>query len=304
MASEKEIKNRIKSISDTQKITNAMYLISSTKLRKARQQLEDTQPFFEAMRPAISRLLRYVPDINNVYFDDYVDPEGKIHAPDKEKRRAFLVITADKGLAGAYNHNVIKKVEDGLAKGGEYKLYVVGELGRQYFMSKGIPVSHHFLYTAQDPKLSRARAITQNILPAYEAGEIDEVYIIYTFMASSVREDAVVEKILPLHKEEYVPLDVAQLQTEQMEYIIWPSPNDVINHLMPDYFAGYVYAALVEAFACEQNARMTAMKAANDSANEMLKDLNIQYNHIRQASITQEITEVIGGAKALKKKKK
>ncbi len=301
MASEKEIKNRIHSIQDTQKITNAMYLISSTKLRKAREALEAAEPFFDALRPAIARILRHIPDLNNIYFDDYERPDGVVKE-EKDKVRAYLVVTADKGLAGAYNHNIIKLTEQEFQKEGEKRLFVIGELGRQYFLSKGIHVYHNFLYTAQDPSLSRARTITQEILPLYESGEIDELYIVYTFMRNSVAEDVVMEKILPLHRQEYIPLDVDMLDMYQEQFVMEPSPSAVINQMMPNYFAGYVYGALVEAYACEQNARMTAMKAANDSASDMLKDLNVQYNHIRQAGITQEITEVIGGAKALKKK--
>ncbi|MCR4842237.1 MAG: ATP synthase F1 subunit gamma [Eubacterium sp.] len=323
MASEKEIKNRIKSIKDTQKITNAMYLISSTKLRKAREQLEKAKPFSEQLGPCISALLGSEGKFNSPYFDDYVDPKGELHRKDRPKRKGYLVITADKGLAGAYNHNILKvadaeitslreELEKHIAEGDDdsfhgkdpYKFYVVGELGRQYFKSKGIKVSHHFLYTAQDPKLSRARAITHNVLPAFERGQIDELYIIYTHMVNSVKEEARIEKVLPLHKAEYMPLTTDEMDSEQPIYRIWPDADSVINQVMPNYVAGYVYCALVEAFACEQNARMTAMKAANDSAADMLKSLNIEYNHIRQASITQEITEVIGGAKALKSKKK
>ena len=313
MASAKEVKNRIKSINDTQKITNAMYLISSMKLRKAKEQLEKAMPFFYALDPAIGDFLKAVPDINNIYFDDYVPPRpSRANRDDDDRKkktvRAYLVVTADKGLAGAYNHNVIKQVETLLQKAMdvddsvENQLFVVGELGRQYFYARDIKVSHNFLYTAQDPKLSRARAITMYILPRYERGEIDEVYLIYTSMVSSMRQEVKTERLLPLHKAEYITLDAESAKLEQQEFHTFPSSDEVVNRIMPNYFAGFVYRALVEAFACEQNARMTAMKAANDNASEMLKSLNIQYNRIRQASITQEITEVIGGAKALRSK--
>ncbi len=309
MASAKEIKNRIKSINDTQKITNAMYLISSMKLRKAKEQLEKAMPFFYALDPAIGDFLKAVPDLNSIYFDDYVPPRRRNEEPEKKKTvRAYLVVTADKGLAGAYNHNIIKQVETMLKEAldvdesVENQLFVVGELGRQYFYSRDITVSHNFLYTAQDPKLSRARAITTYILPRYERGEIDEIYLIYTSMVNSMRQEVKTEKLLPLHKAEFITLNAEGVKQEQYEFQTYPSADEVVTSIMPNYFAGFVYRALVEAFACEQNARMTAMKAANDNASDMLKSLNIQYNRIRQASITQEITEVIGGAKALRKK--
>ena len=298
MASEKEIKTRIRSIKDTQKITNAMYLISSTKLKKARRQLEEAEPFFKELKPNIARALRYFPEINSIYLSNY-------HPEDEDKKRkhasAYIVITADKGLAGAYNHNILRLAEKQIAKESDYKLFVVGELGRQYFAGKGIPVDRHFLYTAQDPKLSRARAITQSVLPLYDKGEIDQVYIIYTMMKNSVTEEAVFEQLLPSRREDYVNEASNREKFEVKKIEMWPSPEAVVDRIMPNYFAGYVYCALVESFACEQNARMTAMKAANDSANDMLRQLNIQYNHIRQASITQEITEIIAGARALKR---
>ena len=258
MASEKEIKNRIKSINDTQKITNAMYLISSMKLKKARVLLENAQPYIDEIHPAISMILRSVPDINNVFFDDYKPPvkrneDGSIKEkdPHRKKVRAYLVITADKGLAGAYNHNVIKLAEQKLKEaedGDEYdhRFYVVGELGRQYFKSKGIRVSHHFMYTAQDPKISRAFAIAQHILPKYESGEIDEIYMIYTVMVNSMREDATVEKIFPLHRKEYEPLSAEEAREEQPVFQIWPSADAVISQSRAQDIRDIPFAGLVD----------------------------------------------------------
>ena len=297
MASAKEIKNRISSIEDTRKITSAMYMISSTKLRRAKERLSKAEPFFYALKPAIARVLRHMrPEaLNNRYMDDYEPLPGETI----RNRRAYLVVTADKGLAGAYNHNVLKLAESEIAKEGETYLYVVGEVGRQYFEAKGIEIDMQFQYTAQDPSLSRARRITQILLDMYNDGQFDEINMIFTYMDTASPQEAVMEKLLPLHKAEFLPVGNVD-DIYQEEFFMHPNEEAVINNLVPNYMVGFIYCALTESYMCEQSSRMTAMKAATDSADDMLKELNKTYNHLRQASITQEITEVIGGAKALK----
>ena len=298
MASAKEIQNRMKSIQDTQKITNAMYMVSSAKLKKAKKRLDDTAPYYHAIGPAISCILRHLPDLNHVFLDDYED-EKREETPTK---RGYLVITADKGLAGAYNHNVLKVAQQEMEKEGEKYLFVVGELGRQFFEGKGIPIDTHFHYTAQDPTINRSRRITTQLVEMYLARELDEVYLIYTDMVNNVQEEVIMEKLLPLSRVEFAP-PTPLVDVYLEEFLMYPSPERVLDSIIPNYINGYIYCALVESYSCEQNARMMAMKAANDSASDMLKELGITYNRIRQAAITQEITEIIGGAKALKRKK-
>ncbi len=156
MESAKEIKSRIKSVRDTQKITNAMYLISSNKLRRARRELDSTRPFFDMLRGEVAKIFDNVPDASS----RYIAAERKSDASDtRPKTHGYLVVTADKGLAGAYNHNVLKKVMELLSREGEHKLYVVGEFGRQFFRQKNIEIERSFLYTAQSPNMYRARDI-------------------------------------------------------------------------------------------------------------------------------------------------
>ena len=173
MANTREIQSRMKSIQDTMKITNAMYMISSTKLRKAKKNLEETEPYFYTLQTMVSRIVRHLPEIDNKYFDERKDK------PAEEKTTGLVVVTADKGLAGAYNHNVLKMAEEQMQKAGKtgkYKLFVVGELGRQYFGHRGIEVAEQFHYTAQNPTLHRARIITETILEQFEEEQLDEVY--------------------------------------------------------------------------------------------------------------------------------
>lgn len=296
MASAKEIQDRMRSIKDTLKITNAMYMISSSKLKKSKKMLADTEPYFYTLQSEMSRILRHLPDMNSIYF------KTNAEIPERKRKAGYIVITADKGLAGSYNHNILKLAEEELEKRDDYKLFVLGELGRHYFEQKGINIDKQFHFVVQDPSLSRARRIAEDLLKLYHENQLDELYIIYTTMVNAMQEEAQVAQLLPLKKTDFkisVPIDIP---LERLA--LKPSAEEVMDHIVPNYVVGFVYGALVEAFSCEQNARMMAMEGATNSAKQMLKELDIEYNRARQAAITQEITEVIAGAKSQKKKKK
>lgn len=296
MASAKEIQDRMRSIKDTLKITNAMYMISSSKLKKSKKMLADTEPYFYTLQSEMSRILRHLPDMNSIYF------KTNAEIPERKRKAGYIVITADKGLAGSYNHNILKLAEEELEKRDDYKLFVLGELGRHYFEQKGINIDKQFHFVVQDPSLSRARRIAEDLLKLYHENQLDELYIIYTTMVNAMQEEAQVAQLLPLKKTDFkipVPIDIP---FEGLA--LKPSAEEVMDHIVPNYVVGFVYGALVEAFSCEQNARMMAMEGATNSAKQMLKELDIEYNRARQAAITQEITEVIAGAKSQKKKKK
>ncbi|MBQ1749250.1 MAG: ATP synthase F1 subunit gamma [Lachnospiraceae bacterium] len=294
MASQKEIKDRMKSIQDTLKITNAMYMISSSKLRKAKKTLADTEPYFYTLNNAMTRILRHVPDMDSVYFRDLADQKPE------ELTIGYVVITSDKGMAGAYNQNILKIANEELKKTPNHKLYVLGEIGRHYFERHQVKIDGNFRYTIQQPTMARARRMGEDLLQEYLDGEIDALRIIYTRMENSVESSAEMMELLPLKKADFtveIPAGVA------MEDIVFePSPEKVMEQIVPDYIIGFMYSALVEAFASVQNARMMAMQASSDSAKKMLSELGLAYNRARQAAITQEITEVAAGAKAQKRK--
>lgn len=296
MANTKEIQDRIKSINDTLKITNAMYMISSSKLKKSKKMLADTEPYFYTLQSEMSRILRHIPDIEDIYFKSTED------IPMDDRRVGYIVITADKGLAGSYNHSILKLAEEHLGSHPNHELFVLGELGRHYFEQRGIAIQKQFHYTVQNPTLNRARNIAEEILELYNKEELDEVYIIYTSMINAIQEEAQILQLLPLKKVDFdiqIPVDIPR-----EELALKPSPEAVMDRIVPDYVVGFVYGALVESFSCEQNARMMAMEAASKSARDMLHELDILYNRARQAAITQEITEVIAGAKSQKRKRK
>ena len=192
MSGTAEIKGRIGSVEETRKITNAMYLIASTKLQRARNDLEKTRPYFDALRNEIKRIFRTVNDVDSPYFyPPYREP--KI-----EGTYGCLVITADKGLAGAYNQNVIKETEELLKEHEDTQLFVVGEYGRHFFTKHHIPIEHTFLYTAQNPTMDRAREISSLLLEKYDRGELRKIYIIYTDMEDSMTMVAKRTRLLPV----------------------------------------------------------------------------------------------------------
>ena len=297
MANTKEIQSRINSIHDTMKITKAMYMMSSVKLRKARQKLEDTEPYFYGLQDQIKSILYHFPTMQHLFFDNR---NSDMH--EQIKKKAFIVISGDKGMAGAYNHNVLKLAEEHLKAHKNNKLFVLGELGRHYFEQRGLEIDKQFHYTVQNPTLNRARNIAEELLELYRKEELDEVYIIYTSMVNAIQEETQIRQLLPLKKASFNVKLPADIPMEELA--LKPSPEAVMDRIVPDYVVGFIYGALVESYSCEQNARMMAMEAATKSAKDMLHELDILYNRARQAAITQEITEVIAGAKAQKRKKR
>ena len=293
MASAKELKDRIKAVQETKKITNAMYLISSTKLRRAKVDLAQTRPYFDSLRSEIGRILRVDSSFQSRYFYDADGtlPDGGV--------RGILVITADKGLAGAYNLNVIREAEKLYQERPDAQMFVVGEVGRRYFTAHRYPMT--FFPGANSPSMEAARAITTALLDRYDGGELDELMLIYTDMKNSLASAALTHRLLPLerrHFEAHAP----SADDTPLEFV--PSVEVVVKGVMRSYLSGFLYSALLDSFCSEQNARVTAMDAANVNAQELLGDLSLQLNRTRQSAITQEITEISAGAQAQKNKKK
>lgn len=293
MANAREIQSRMKSIKDTMKITNAMYMVSSSKLQKARRDLKNTEPYFFLIQDSLAKILDAAPEAGNRFFDNRSVKKGT------GRTVGYLVVTADKGLAGAYNHNVIKLAEKLAEKEENNMLFVIGQLGRHYFEKKDIPIDIHFNYTAQNPTMNRARHIAGRITDLFLENKLDEVYVIYTKMVNSMTVEAVSKKILPL-KEDDIEKQENDLAEHYENAAFLPDAETAFKKIVPDYITGFIYGALIESYCSEHNARMMAMQTATDSASTMIRELGIQYNRARQAAITQEITEVVGGSRASK----
>lgn len=293
MANMHEIKLRIKSIKETRQITKAMKLISAAKLKKARQLLEQTLPFFDRVKFTMEDILMHSSNIDSPFLDVRHD---KTH-----KKKGYIIITGDKGLSGGYNHNIIKFAEERIEDSKDSILFVAGQMGRGYFIRKNYNVDPDFDYPVQNPNVYRAREIAEMAVERFKKGELDEVYLIYTLMVSTIKLEPHAMKLLPLDLECLKKeLNITEDAAGRGDTLIYePSPSAVFDVLAPKCLKGIIYGALVEAFTSEQSARMTAMDNATANADEMLHSLNLYYNRARQAAITQEISEIVGGAAAL-----
>ena len=321
MPSTNEIKQRIDSVKSTQKITNAMYLISSTKLQKAKQKLDNAKPYMRALEIEIRRIL------DNAEEDDiYFHPDN--YFTDLPKVPVILVITADKGLAGSYNNNVIKATEAELKRKPNARLYVVGEYGRRYFTQRKVPFVDSFVYTSQDPTFHRSRRMSAELLQQYGEGRVNDIQVIYSRLQGI--GDAEVERVrlLPLARPSSDEIRKSAEKKEKekeynyfefLDYLndqdghgsyrnnnklpFYPSVHAVLDSVMQSYLSSYIFGALLESYCSEQNARMNAMNSANENAEELKTELTVKFNRVRQAAITQEITEVSAGSKAQRKKR-
>ena len=297
MANAHEILGRIKSIRDTMKITKAMYMVSSMKVQKAKRKLEETLPYFNSLQEQITDVLLHFPEMTHLFFDNR--PEDNLEVV---KRRIYVVITGDKGMAGPYNLNVIKEARKRFETAQDYQIYAVGETGRHVFLAEKLPVNRDFRMSSNNPSVHRARLMAEILLERYRAEEVDEIYIIYTRMRNSIASTVHVEQLLPFRTSRYLR---GQMKNDSAapEMEIHPSPELVLETLVRNTVTGLLYGAMVESQASEESARMMSMKTATDNADAMLAELSRQYNQFRQAAITQEINEVVGGARALRKKK-
>ena len=290
MPSSKLLKERIESIQDTMKITNAMYLISSSKLRKARQNYQNVLPYFTRMRDTISRVVPHLPD-------EPVHPF--FHEREKENPiRAYVVLTADKGMAGAYNQNLLKFLKEQCGSDPNARFYVIGQTGYRALLHKDPRLVEEFHYGATAPTLQRARDITVDAIDDFKSGKLDEIYLIYTKIQNALTSEPVMERLLPLDREHLKPAPKG-LGDPRGEVEMFPDAKTVFEQTAPIYMHGMIFGAMTESFCAEQSARMTAMDSATKSANDMIPELQLEYNRTRQGSITQEITEIIGGAAAV-----
>ena len=292
MSGMKEIREHIESVRSTQKVTNAMYLIASTKMRRAREDLAKTRPFFDALSGEIEHIFQCAEELHSPYYF-----EGDADDDSQAGTYAYIVITADRGLAGAYNQNVIQETLRRLRRHPDSRLFVVGDNGRQYFAAHGIGVERSFSYTAQNPSLPRARAAAAMLLDLYDRREISKIFVIYTDFASGIEMNVRTVRLLPLESGHFSSGKDAQ-PAKHIRFE--PSAEAVLASVVPAYMAGFLYAAVVDSFCAEQNARAAAMDAANQNEEDLLRELTLACNHERQGDITQEITEISAGAHSRK----
>lgn len=283
MASMRDIKRRKTSISSTQQITKAMKLVSTVKLQKARNKAEETTPYFNYMYQTVNSMLAKAGEIDHPYLRE--------NGSDK---KAVIVITSNRGLAGGYNANVVKLITESDMSKEDIQVYAVGHKGEEVLVRKGYTITRRYPEVIESPDYEDAKEICKEVLEAYEAGEIGEIYLAYTHFKNTVSHQPTLLKLLPVQLEE-------QEETGAQDLLMnfEPGEEEALAQIVPKYVTSLVYGALVEAVASENGARMQAMDSATSNAEDMIADLSLKYNRARQGSITQELTEIIAGAEAI-----
>ena len=285
MASMKDIKRRKESIQSTGQITKAMKLVATVKLQKARGKAESARPYFDAMYNTVSSILANSERINHRYLKS-----------GETTKKAIIVITANRGLAGGYNSNVIKTVTGSDIGREDAVIYAVGTKGRDFFARREYKIAADFSEAINEPIYKDAMEIGQAVLDAFEAGEVGEIYLAYTSFKNTVVHEPKLVKLLPMSTEDVEKTEGSEA-TGLVEYE--PEEEEALDIIIPKYINSLIYGALMESIASENGARMTAMDNATSNAEDIISELSLKYNRARQSSITQELTEIIAGANAI-----
>ena len=275
----KDIKLRIKSVESTMQITKAMELVASSKMRRAKERVEHSRPYFETLHETLTKIAAADPRARNPYL-----------RRDEVKRTLLIVIAGDRGLAGGYNSNVLKQAG---AEEGEVVVLPIGKRSAEYFVHHEVPLFTQEVLLAAEISVGECFQLSRQITEGYRKGEYDAVKICYTRFDSMMTQTATTMEVLPLSIE---PTEQQKADARRSQILYKPSSEEVFSAIIPEYVAGIVYGAVCESVASELAARRTAMDAATKNAGEMIDHLNLYYNRARQAAITQEITEIVAGA--------
>ena len=292
MAAGKEIRGKIKSVENTKKITKAMEMVAASKMRKAQERMRAARPYSAKIRDVASHLGQANPE--------YVHTFMKKHP--NAKAQGFIVVTTDKGLCGGMNTNILRlvttKLKDHKAESSNAKMVAIGNKGLGFLNRIGSTVVANVTQLGDAPHLERLIGPVKLLLDAYTRGELNAVYICYTKFVNTMKQEAVVEQLLPLSSEEMAKETKAG-GTHAWDYLYEPDAQSVIDDLLVRYVEALVYQGVAENMASEQSARMVAMKSATDNAGSVINELKLVYNKTRQAAITKELSEIVAGAAAV-----
>lgn len=291
MAGTKEIRTKIKSVQNTRKITKAMEMVAASKMRKAQERMRSARPYAEKIRNVAAHMAQANPEYQHPFM-----------VKRDVKRAGLIVVTTDKGLCGGLNTNVLRAVTNQLrelqGKGVETQATAIGTKGMQFLGRIGAKVVSNVLHLGDTPHLEKLIGAIKVQLDAFTAGQIDAVYIAYTRFINTMKQEPVVEQLLPLTADKLTQTE-AEKQAYSWDYIYEPDAQTVVDELLIRYVEALVYQAVAENMASEQSARMVAMKAASDNAKNVIGELQLVYNKTRQAAITKELSEIVGGAAAV-----
>ncbi|HHC6547336.1 TPA: F0F1 ATP synthase subunit gamma [Vibrio parahaemolyticus] len=288
MAGAKEIRNKIGSVKSTQKITKAMEMVAASKMRRSQDAMEASRPYAETMRKVIG----HVANANLEYRHPYLEER-------EAKRVGYIIVSTDRGLCGGLNINVFKKavtdIQTWKEKGAEIELAVIGSKATAFFKHGGAKVAAQVSGLGDSPSLEDLIGSVGVMLKKYDEGELDRLYVVFNKFVNTMVQQPTIDQLLPLPKS-----DSKEMQREHSwDYIYEPEPKPLLDTLLVRYVESQLYQGVVENLACEQAARMIAMKAATDNATNLIEDLELVYNKARQAAITQELSEIVGGASAV-----
>ena len=292
----KELKSRITGISNIAQITSAMEMVATTKLKRLQDRASASRPYADKIQEMVGMLAGMTGE---------ADASPLMAARDVRKT-GLILISGDKGLCGSYNSNVFKALQEKIAEleDREKSLFVFGKKGQIYARTRGLPVSYTYDGLLEKITYAGAQEVARNIRSRFLAGVVDEIHLVYTRFVSTVVQKTVVQKILPIAKEDLVSEDVSEEERgagqKSVNFLLEPSPEAVFEHLLPKFVEIKIYSALMESLASEYASRRVAMKAATDASRDMIKSLTKQYNRARQETITKELLEVVGGAEALR----
>ncbi len=283
MASARDIRRRIRSVKNIQQITKAMKMVAAARLRRAQERALSSRPYTAKIREVLASVAGGVGEISHPLLE--VRPANRI---------AYLVMAGDKGLCGAYNSNVMKEAAANVRTQNDPVIFAVGRKSRDFFKRRGYRIDQEMTGFSEKPAYEHARTIAQKLVDMYVEGLVDEIYLVYTQFISPVQSTPSTIRLLPVASED------VQGEGPQQEYIFEPSAEAVLDLLLPKYLETVIYGALLQASASELGSRMTAMGNATDNAQELIGKLTLSYNKVRQAGITRELAEIVGGAEALK----
>ena len=290
MASMRDIKRRKESIQSTGQITKAMKLVSTVKLQKAKTRAENAKPYFDYMYETVLSMLRKSGDLSHPYL-----------SAGKSNKKAIIVISSNRGLAGGYNSNIIKLVTGSDIKKEDAVIYAVGRKAKEALARRGYHIAKDYSEVMNAPIYKDAIEIGQAVLDAFVSDEVGEIYLAYTSFKNTVSHIPTFIKLLPVDMEKALQESGNQVDVNErltlMNYE--PEAEEALNLIIPKYINSLIYGALVQALASENGARMQAMDSATNNAEDMISDLSLKYNRARQSSITQELTEIIAGANAI-----
>ncbi|MBO5033278.1 MAG: ATP synthase F1 subunit gamma [Lachnospiraceae bacterium] len=282
MASMRDIKRRKSSVQSTQQITKAMKLVSTVKLQRAKGRAEKSKTYFNCMYDTVVSMLSKAGDINHPYLK-----------PSASARKAVIVITANRGLAGGYNSNIVKLVRDNDWNKEDLIIYPVGSKGRDAFARMGYELGEDYSAAIEEPIYADAMKISNQVLEDFATGRVGEIYVVYTGFKNTVTHIPTLLKLLP------VKIEDKRSEEDKAVLDFEPETEDAVDLIIPKYITSLIYGAMIESVASENGARMQAMDSATSNADEMIGKLSLLYNRARQSSITQELTEIIAGAEAI-----